>query len=527
MATLTTFVIVALLNPLLYSLLNASPSMASTLESGLLDCLEDNSVINYTTFTSSPQIYYNLLNFSIQNLRFAEPSTPMPYVIVLPSSNIQVQSVVVCSRRHGWLIRTRCGGHSYEGFSSTGDSPFVIIDLMRLNKVDVDVAEGTAWIGGGATLGETYYHIAKASKDRYGFSAGSCPTVGSGGHISGGGFGLLSRKFGLAADNILDALVVNADGLLLDKTTMGKDMFWAIRGGGGGSWGIVVAWKLRLADINGKVTVFQAKREGNETVMNLVREWQVVAHNLPKEFYLSATLAANSSHVIGVSFLGMYLGGVDDTVRIMRDQFRSLAIRKSICKEMPWIDSVLRFSGLPDGSTKEDLLNRFLVGKSFFKAKSDYVKVPLNASSLEGAIKYLEEEPSGTIILDPYGGKMDEFEEDHIAFPHRKGNLYGIQYIVNWQRQEDDYKYMNWIKRFYDYMEPYVSKSPREAYVNYLDMDLGAARNGTASVETARKWGKRYFKNNFDRLVTVKSHVDPHNVFRNPQGIPVDPKQVR
>ncbi|KAL4196165.1 hypothetical protein AMTRI_Chr04g181980 [Amborella trichopoda] len=524
MATLTTFFILALLNALLYSLLNASPSMASTLESGLLHCFKGNGLTNYTTFTSTPQIYYKLLNFSLQNLRFAEPSTSMPYVIVLPSSNIQVQRAVVCSRQHWWLIRTRCGGHSYEGFSSTGDSPFVIIDLMNLNKVEVDVANGTAWIGGGATLGEIYYHIAKASKDRYGFSAGSCHTVGSGGHISGGGFGLLSRKFGLAADNILDALVVNADGLLLDRTTMGNDMFWAIRGGGGGSWGIIVAWKLKLADINGKVTVFQTSREGKETVVNLVHKWQVVAHNLPNEFYLSAILAANSSHVIGVSFLGMYLGGVDDAVKIMRDQFRDLAISKSICTEMAWIDSILYFSG---GSTREDLLNRYLVGKSFFKGKSDYVKEPLNASSLEGAIKYLEEEPSSMIILDPYGGKMDNFEEDHIPFPHRKGNLYSIQYIVTWQRHDDDYKYMNWIKRFYDYMEPYVSKSPREAYVNYLDIDLGAARNGTARVETARKWGKRYFKNNFDRLVTVKSHVDPHNVFRNPQGIPVDPKQVR
>ncbi|ERN14602.1 hypothetical protein AMTR_s00038p00163940 [Amborella trichopoda] len=276
MVTLATFVIVALLNP--YSLLKASPSMASTLESGLLDCFGKNRLTNYTTINSRPQICYKLLNFSLQNLRFTEPSVPMPYVIVLPSSNIQVQHAVVCSRQHGWLIHARCGGHSYEGFSSTGDSPFVIIDQMNLNKVEVDVAEGTAWIGGGTTLAEAYYHIANASKDRYGFSAGTCPTVGSGGHISGGGFGHMSRKFRLVADNILDALVVNVVGLLLNRTTMGDGMFWAIRGSGGGSWGMVVAWKLRLADINRNVTFFQTNRAGKKTVVNLAHMWQAIAH---------------------------------------------------------------------------------------------------------------------------------------------------------------------------------------------------------------------------------------------------------
>ncbi|KAL4196164.1 hypothetical protein AMTRI_Chr04g181970 [Amborella trichopoda] len=298
----------------------------------------------------------------------------MPCIIILPLSNIQLKHVVVCSRRHGWLICARCGGHSYEGFLSTGDLPFVIIDLMNLNKVEVDIAQGTAWIGGGT--------IQNASKDRYGFPAGTCPTMGSGGHISGGRFGHMSRKFRLVADNILDALV--------------------------------------------------------------------------KE---------NSCEF-----------GVDDAHKIMRDRFRSLAISKSICKEMAWIDSMLFFSGLPSGSTREDLLNRYSVDKFFFKAKSDYVKEPLTPGSLEGAITYLEEEPSGSIILYPYGGKMDEIEPDAIPFPHHKGT-----YIL--------------------YMEPYVNKSPREAYVNYLDIDLGALRNGTARVETAREWGIMYFKDNFDRLV--------------------------
>ncbi|ERN14601.1 hypothetical protein AMTR_s00038p00163720 [Amborella trichopoda] len=173
---------------------------------------------------------------------------------------------------------------------------------MNLKKVEVDVTKGTAWRGGGTTIGEAYYHIANASKDRYGFPAGTCPTVGSGGYINGGGFGHMSRKFGHSADNLLDALAVNAEGLLLKRTAMGDAMFWAIRGGGGGSWGIVVAWKLKLADINRNVTIFRIGRAEKKTVVNFVRKWQAIAYNFPNGFHLRAILAANSSRIIIVSF---------------------------------------------------------------------------------------------------------------------------------------------------------------------------------------------------------------------------------
>lgn len=145
----------------------------------------------------------------------------------------------------------------------------MLIDLLKLNKVTVDTKSETAWVEGGATLGEVYSAIAQSSPELR-FPAGICHTVGSGGHFAGGGLGFLSRKYGLSADNILDALLINGSGEMVDRSAMGEDVFWALRGGGGGSWGVVYAWKIRLVKVPRILTAFKVFRYGTDTVTRTV-----------------------------------------------------------------------------------------------------------------------------------------------------------------------------------------------------------------------------------------------------------------
>ncbi|KAL9437478.1 hypothetical protein AB3S75_023360 [Citrus x aurantiifolia] len=269
----------------------------STPTLNFISCLNRYNVNNFTLFPNiqndhseeANYNYYELLNFSIQNLRFTDSSVPKPVAIILPKSIDQLANSVLCCRNESMELRVRCGGHSYEGtssFSSDGAS-FVILDMSNLNKISVDLESETAWVQGGATLGETYSAISEAS-NTHGFSAGSCPTVGVGGHIGGGVFGLLSRKYGLAADNVVDALLMNANGRILNREAMEEDVFWAIRGGGGGVWGIVYAWKIKLLQIPRVVSGFVLSRPGSKQhVAKLVNKWQNVAPNLTDDFYLS------------------------------------------------------------------------------------------------------------------------------------------------------------------------------------------------------------------------------------------------
>ncbi|CAL1355833.1 unnamed protein product [Linum trigynum] len=517
------------------------PPTAADVRFLLSSCFLQNQIHNFTTFPSSTTddpsattSFYNLLDYSIQNLRFQGPNTPKPLAIVLPSTAEQLVGVVTCCRGKA-EIKVRCGGHSYEGASSAWDGgEFVIVDLMRLNAVSVDSRSETAWVEGGATLGETYAAVAEGSDGRLGFSAGSCPTVGVGGHIGGGGYGLLSRRYGMAADNVVDALLVDAGGRLLDRLSMGEDVFWAIRGGGGGAWGIVYAWKIKLLKVPTKVTAFAVSRQpaAQNGVSKLVNKWQHVAPKLEPDFYLSCFVGAGlpgaqQAHQISATFKGLYLGPKSEALSTLGRDFPELGLGENECEEMSWIESVVFFSGLNPGSSVADLKERYLEDKHYFKAKSDYVRSEIPMKGIELAVEILEREPKGYVILDPYGGVMSNFSEDSIAFPHRKGNLFTIQYLVEWGEEDGDNSegYLGWIREFYELMTPFVSSNPRRAYVNYLDFDLGVVgseeeEEEEGGVEVARVWGEKYFLGNFDRLVMAKTIIDSDNVFNHPQSIP-------
>ncbi|GLJ35579.1 hypothetical protein SUGI_0715250 [Cryptomeria japonica] len=496
----------------------SSKSAKSEDGEGLLSCLHASGLTNVTTVSSSASEFYSLLNFSAQNLRFTEPQTPRPYVIIIPESQSQLEQSVVCSIQRGWEVRVRSGGHSYEGLSYTSDVPFVLIDLLKLNKIKVDVKSKTAWVQTGATLGEVYSAIANSSPN-LAFPAGVCHTVGSGGHIAGGGLSFLSRKYGLAADNVLDALLINASGKVMDKNTMGKDVFWALRGGGGGSWGVVYAWKLQLVSVPTILTAFTVLKTGADNVTEAVHRWQYVGPQMEEDIFMRVQffgINVNNSTTIRASFHGIYLGRQTELVTKMGKIFPELGMVAAHCKEMKWIETIGNF----DSINVSQMTNRYYTNKVFFKIKSDFGKKPLPKAALRGLWSIMEEEVSAYAIFSPLGGIMNMIPSTALPFPQRKGTLFDVQYKVTWTNKSEDDHYIEWMRKLHKYMKPYVSHSPRASYVNYLDLDLGSAFNGSASVEKARAWGDKYFHHNYNRLVRAKTQVDPMNYFRNSQSIP-------
>ncbi|XP_022954548.1 berberine bridge enzyme-like 18 [Cucurbita moschata] len=487
------------------------------------------SNVLYTPFNSS---YSDVLNFTLRNLRFSTPHTPKPLLIITPLHVSHIQAAVLCSKSHGLQIRTRSGGHDIEGLSYVASLPFIIVDLINLNSISIDVESKTAWVQSGATLGELYYRIAEKSRS-LAFPAGICPTVGVGGHLSGGGYGLLLRKYGLAADNVIDAQLVDANGKFFDRKLMGEDLFWAIRGGGGGSFGIVVAWKVNLVSVPATVTLCVVNKTVEDGATKLIHQWQYVAHKLENNLFLGILLEGGNFTRQGSKinplalFFSFYLGKADELLTILNTTFPELDLSKKDCIETSWVETALIMgTGLQPGSKLEDLLSKTPLMTVSTKVKSDYVKEPIPMAAIEGIRQRLRSGDIETpqIIFIPYGGKMSEISELETPFSHRGEYSYKIGYTTSWVERgiDAENKHLNWIRELYSYMAPFVSKSPRAAYLNYRDLDIGSNNKyGRTSYEQAGIWGYKYFgKENFDRLVHVKTKVDPYDFFRHEQSIP-------
>ncbi|KAK9227063.1 hypothetical protein WN943_012112 [Citrus x changshan-huyou] len=237
---------------------------------------------------------------------------------------------------------------------------------------------------------------------------------------------------------------------------MGEDLFRAIQGGGiGASFGVIVAWKVRLVIVPSTVTRFRVSRSLEQNATKIVHKWQ------PLDL-----LVDRNSRTNGVA---------------------------------------------GDAATN-----------GFFKSKSDYVKQPIPENAFEGIYDNFYEEDGETafMLLVPYGGKMSEISESETPYPHRAGNIYQILYAVTWGEDETSQSHIDWIRRLYSHRTPYVSENPREAYINYRDLDIGTNNQGHTSIKQASIWGNKYFKNNFKRLVHVKTMVDPYDFFKNEQSIP-------
>ncbi|KAM7507629.1 hypothetical protein LguiA_018082 [Lonicera macranthoides] len=523
-----------LLFVLLFSLYSSASSASSaSISKAFIQCLkthysqnsQNSNPISQVIYTPNNSSYTSVLRYSIQDLRFLSPSRTKPLVIVTPVHESQIQTVIFCAKKLNIQVRIRGGGHDFEGLSYSSPNPiqFVMIDMINFRSVDVDVANGTAWVGSGTCLGELYYKIAEKSST-YGFPGGFWATVGVGGFLSGGGYGTMKRKYGLGADNVIDARFMDVNGRILDKESMGEDLFWAIRGGIASNFGIVLAWKLKLVAVPEIVTIFAVKRTLEQNCTALLYKWQNIASKLDRDLYIRAellTVTHEGKRTIQIRFKSLFLGGADRLLLVMKESFPELGLVREDCMEVPWIKSALFFARNTINESTQVLSNRSAIPKLFYKAKSDYVKVPIPVEGLEGLWKRFFQVDDGaiTIVMTPYGGKMDEFPESALPFPHRAGNLYMMFISISWAANTtvvEQNKRLDFIRSLYSYLGNYASKNPREAYVNYNDLDIG---EGTSCKE-ASLWGVRYFKDNFKRLVRVKTVVDPDNFFRHEQSIP-------
>ncbi|XP_010537539.1 PREDICTED: reticuline oxidase-like protein isoform X2 [Tarenaya hassleriana] len=509
---------------------SATPPSDSSVYDSFIKCFSDQtkspqSEISDDVFSQTNPSYSSVLRAYIRNARFNTSSSPKPTIIVTPRSENHVSAAVICSKTLGFLLKIRSGGHDYEGLSYISDQPFFILDMSNLRDISVDIAEESAWISSGATLGEVYYRIWEKSQV-HGFPAGVCPTVGVGGHISGAGYGNMLRKYGLSVDNVVDAKIVDVNGRILDRRTMGEDLFWAISGGGGASFGVLLGYKIKLVPVPETVTVFRIEQFMGQGATEMVHRWQFVAPKTDPNLFMRMLIqpvTRKKQRTVRASVVALFLGRADNVVSLLSKEFPELGLKKENCTEMSWIQSVLWWDNHVNATAINPnvLLDRDLDSAGFLKRKSDYVATEISKDGLDWLFKRMIDVGKVGLVFNPYGGRMSEIPVGQTPFPHRN-KLFKIQYSVNWNdpSAESEKDFLAQAKRLYSYTTAFVTKNPRNAYLNYRDLDIGVNDHGKNSFEEGEVYGRKYFGDNFDRLVKIKTEVDPKNFFRNEQSIP-------
>ncbi|KAK3120142.1 hypothetical protein QOZ80_9AG0682300 [Eleusine coracana subsp. coracana] len=499
------------------------PSSASSAD--FLQCLAA-SIPSELVFQQSSSSFTWVLQSSVQNPKFVTSTTVRPLCIITASDVSHVQAAVRCGRRTGVRLRIRSGGHDYEGLSYRSVRPeeFAVLDLARLRGVRVTPGEASAWVDAGTTLGELYHAIGTRNPG-FAFPGGVCSTVGVSGFLSGGGIGLLMRKFGVGGDNVIDARIVTVNGDVLDRAAMGEDLFWAIRGGGGESFGVVVAWRLKLSKVPSIVTVVNVWRRVDQGAADLLAKWEsTILRPFLTDLTIRVVMQGNNT-----LFQTLYLGQCSRLLDTMRSVFPELGTTSADCKEVSWLQAMAFIGfGKTDAAAVDGMLNRTNSLGTYFKSKSDYARRAFGKPGWESIFKqHLSRNGAGLIILEPHGAAVGGSNTNTTSpYPHRRGVLFNLQYGSMWWGEANGTAAaaaLGWLDGLYGFMAQFVTSNPREAFANYRDLGIGQNVVGSDGVSTYRSgkvWGERYFMGNFRRLAMVKGRVDPTDYFRNEQSIP-------
>ena len=412
-----------------------------------------------------------------------------PRAIAFCESLADVQKTVRWARKHNVHVVPRSGGHSYGGYSTTSG---VIVDVSRLHAVSV-AANGRAATGAGAHL--LAVDTALANRGRM-IPAGTCPTVGIAGLTQGGGIGLSGRKFGLTCDHLLEATVVLADGrVVVANAHSHPDLYWALRGGGGGNFGIVTRFVFRTHQAP-TVSTYSMEWPWSDA-KQVVQAWQAFAPHAPDALssVLNVNAAAGSSAPPQITSAGQFFGSEQALRTLLAPLLNAGTPSRFATKTRTFLEAVHYWGG---GAT----------GRATFAAKSSISTAPLSSAGIDALLHQLEARRnvgtgSGIVLLDSWGGAINRVPKAATAFVHRNA-LFSMQYLAYWNAGATAAPNLAWLRQCFAALRPYVSPF---AYQNYIDPELP-------------NWQHAYYGSNLTRLRQVKRKYDPHNVFHFRQSIP-------
>jgi FAD/FMN-containing dehydrogenase len=408
------------------------------------------------------------------------------------------------ARQQGIAVATRSGGHCFGGRSSTEG---LLIDVTPMHSVQI--SDGVVTVGGGTRLGEVYESLLE---DDLTIPAGSCPSVGIAGLALGGGLGIIGRKHGLTSDHLLGAQIVLSDGRVVEcDDHHEEDLFWALRGGGPGNFGVVTALTFRTMRAP-SATNFHLTWPLSKAAA-VIDAWQSWAPTAPEELAASLVIGASAQldEPPSVQVFGIMLGTESEAAeleaqvvtRARSDPVSAFRQHMSFRETTRyWGERAARdrVEGEPPGWELRGC--RFIKSEFFNRPLSDEVVEALLRNLLKDRVAGQSRE----LDFSPWGGEYNRLMADATAFVHR-GDLYWLKHATEvgaGASTADREAAHDWANRSWGVVHPWGTG---RVFPNFSDPDLG-------------DWARAYYGNNRDRLVDVKARYDSANLFRFHQSLP-------
>jgi FAD/FMN-containing dehydrogenase len=416
-----------------------------------------------------------------------------PAVIVRCAGAADVPHVIAYAREHGLELSIRGGGHNIAG-SSVCDGG-VVLDMSALTDVVVDASRRLASVQPGATLA----HV-DAATQVHGLATplGINSTTGVAGLTLGGGFGWLTRKYGMTIDNLVSVDVVTADGMALTASErQNADLFWAVRGGGG-NFGVATRFEFGLHPVGPEIVAGLLVFPGDQA-LDVLRQYRDFVASAPEEFNVWAILRKAPP----LPFLPEAVHGHD-----------ILALAAFHCGDPRGPDAqfdALRRFGHPLGehigvqpyTAWQQAFDPLLTpgARNYWKSHNFS---ELSDGALDCVVTCAGQLPTAQceIFIGLIAGAANRVPADAMAYGHRDA-----RFVMNvhgrWEDRADDARCIAWARQFFDAAAPHASPG---AYVNFMTEE--------ESSRVAAAYGR-----NYQRLVELKRQYDPTNVFHVNQNI--------
>lgn len=411
-----------------------------------------------------------------------------PRAIVYCENRDDVSRCIRWARERGAPIRIRGGGHHYEGYS-TGNGA-LLIDLSHMNAVTVE--DNLIHVEGGANNAAIYRALEPLG---YVFPGGTCPTVGISGFTEGGGWGLSCRLLGLGCDSLESAELIDACGRALTANShCNQELFWALRGGGGGNFGVVTRLTFRLPPLRPETVTLISLHYPDTDAQAQAAFWETWQRWLPdadERVTLQASIYHSADEGFAVYSRGLFYGEPEEAQAAV-----------AMLAELPGCQ--------PEFSPMTFFEATQVIGDGYppyekFKSTGRFVMRPFTVEQIARTVDTLRTFPEGSAFtaysLYALGGAASRRRPSDTAFFYRNAQyIAGIQSV--WTQNEYEEGNIDWVQRNF----PYLANLTAGSFINFPYSSL-------------KDYMQAYYGGNAARLRRVKRLYDPCNVFSFQQSI--------